>query len=493
MNLLIRGHTFRYEMERLVMMFFPHEKINWFMQEILPQEPCVVSEICRQGDKVLLRADYLDSQSLSCTPQEQLLPTDTAEGELEFALGRLLYRLLCEQTGIKPPWGILTGIRPVKLLRDLYKQSGDEKAAQESFERDYLVSQQKTALAVETERRESPILAMSDRMDFSLYISIPFCPTRCRYCSFVSHGMDKARRLLPSYLAVLHRELRDTADIAKRLGLRLRTVYVGGGTPTVLEVNELDELLNVVAQNFDLSQIWEYTVEAGRPDTITAEKLGVMRAHGVGRVSVNPQTLRDDVLKNIGREHTAEQFLRSYELAVAAGFDCINVDLIAGLPGDDLEGFCSGMDKVISLAPQNITLHTLSVKRAAGFSKMREELRHEYGMAVDMVDYAYRSLAQSAYHPYYLYRQRGTAGNLENTGFSKEGNEGRYNVYIMAESQTILAAGAGAVSKIVHPENGQVSRIYNHKYPYEYIDRYEELLGRKSEIGNIYCGVGEKA
>ncbi len=486
MNLQIIGHTFRYEMERLTMMFYPHEKINWFMDSTPPEGDCVVSLLQPLEDGLLLRGSINEQGVGEVAFLEEILPQNTPDAELELALGRLLYRLLHQKTGIEPPWGILTGIRPVKLLRDMYKKHRSKQAAMRSFEEDFLVSPQKAALAQATEANESPILARSGPQDFSLYISIPFCPTRCRYCSFVSHGMDKARKILPQYLEVLYRELADTAAIAKDLGLRLRTVYVGGGTPTVLEADQLEQLLRRVEKNFDFSQLCEYTVEAGRPDTITREKLEVLHAHGVGRISVNPQTLRDDVLDNIGRAHTVQQFLQSYEMAQNVGFECINVDLIAGLPGDDLEGFCSSMDRVIYLAPQNITLHTLSIKRAAGLGRQREALRGEYGMAVEMVDYAYRALNDAEYHPYYLYRQRGTAGNLENTGFTKTGHEGLYNVYIMAETQTVLAVGAGAVTKVVHPNSTRVGRVYNHKYPYEYVERYNELLSRKQEIAKFY-------
>jgi oxygen-independent coproporphyrinogen-3 oxidase len=236
-----------------------------------------------------------------------------------------------------------------------------------------------------------------------------------------------------------------------------------------------------------LSYLKEYTVEAGRPDTITREKLQVIRKHGAGRISVNPQTFSNQVLQKIGRAHTVEQFLESYQIAREMDFDCINIDLIAGLPGDSFESFCNSVDSAVRLSPENITLHTLSIKRAAGLgSQDAPSLQKEYGMAVDMVDYGYHMFDRAGYHPYYLYRQRNTSGNLENTGFAKPGKDGRYNVYIMAECQTILAAGAGAVTKAVHPVTGEVMRVYNHKYPYEYIARYDELLERKKQLYSFF-------
>ena len=483
MNLLIQGHSFRYEMERLTMMFFPMEKIHWFVDSAPAGEPYVLTRLEQQEDHIRITAGLVDG-----VHQTDSIVLKPEEGEqCELAMGRLLYRSLCRDTGIVPPWGILTGIRPVKLLRDIYAGVESRAAAEEQFAADYLVTPGKVELARRTEGYERAILEQNKPMDFSLYVSIPFCPTRCHYCSFVSHGIQQARKLMPQYLQTLERELMDTAVIAKELGLRLTTVYFGGGTPTTLSSAELDLLMGWVEKYFDLSHLQEYTVEAGRPDTITREKLQVIRDHGAGRISVNPQTFNDQVLKNIGRGHTVQQFLESYQIAREIAFDCINIDLIAGLPGDDMKSFCRSIDSAAALAPENITLHTLSIKRAAGLgSQDASSLQREYHMAVDMVDYGYRAFDKAGYHPYYLYRQRNTAGNLENTGFAKEGKDGRYNVYIMAETQTILAVGAGAVTKAVHPVSGEVFRVYNHKYPYEYISRYQELQKRKDQLYTFF-------
>lgn len=483
MNLLLQGNSFRYEMERLTMMFFPLEKIHWYLEEAPADQPFVLARVEREGESLRLTAGLADGIH---TPESRLV-SQMDEKQTELALGRLLYEALCRATGITPPWGILTGIRPVKLLRELCAQTGNREEAERRFAAEYLVSPAKVALAAQTEGYERAILDLNRPRDFSLYVSIPFCPTRCHYCSFVSHGIKQAQKLMPQYLETLEQELRDTAKIARELGLRLTTVYFGGGTPTTLSAAELDRLMGRVEECFDLSALQEYTVEAGRPDTITREKLAVIRSHGAGRISVNPQTFHDKVLRTIGRSHTVQQFLESYQLARGMGFDCINIDLIAGLPGDDLAGFVQSVDSAIALAPENITVHTLSIKRAAGLGGQDAHLlQKEYSMAVDMVDYSYRALDAAGFHPYYLYRQRSTAGNLENTGFARPGKDGRYNVYIMAETQTILAVGAGAVTKAVHPKTGEVTRVYNHKYPYEYIARYEELLQRKAQLYEFF-------
>ena len=462
------------------MMFFPMEKINWYIDEAPEGEAYVLTRLEQNDNSINLTAGLVDD----IHRPDSIVLEYVDEKETELAMGRLLYRALARDTGITPPWGILTGIRPVKLFRE--QMSGAENA-EKVFHDEFLVSPAKTELAKRTEVYERAILEQNRPMDFSLYVSIPFCPTRCHYCSFVSHGIEQARKLMPQYLETLHKELMDTAAIAKELGLRLTTVYFGGGTPTTLSHQELDLLMGWVERYFDLSHLQEYTVEAGRPDTITKEKLQVIRSHGAGRISVNPQTFHDNVLQNIGRGHTVQQFMDSYSIARAMDFDCINIDLIAGLPGDDLKGFCHSVDSAIALDPENITLHTLSIKRAAGLGSADvHTLQKEYSMAVDMVDYGYRALDKSGYHPYYLYRQRNTAGNLENTGFAKEGKDGRYNVYIMAETQTILAAGAGAATKAVHPITGEVMRVYNHKYPYEYIGRYDELRERKQQLHDFF-------
>jgi oxygen-independent coproporphyrinogen-3 oxidase len=347
---------------------------------------------------------------------------------------------------------------------------------------DYLALPDKIRLALDTGRSQAEILADNRPGDYSLYISIPFCPSRCLYCSFVSHEIGKCRKLIPAYVEKLCEELRATAAIAGKLGWRLRTVYMGGGTPTTLEAADLDRILGVVAENFDLSTISEYTVEAGRPDTVTAEKLAILHRRGVGRISVNPQTMDDRVLDLIGRNHTARQVEESFALAREAGFGWINMDLIAGLPGDSDAGFARTMDQVLALSPENITVHTLTVKRSSTLRSL-ETAYEESPMHLDECLTGVRhTLREAGYRPYYLYRQKGTRQNLENVGYTKPGFESPYNIFIMEEVQTVLAVGAGAVTKLCGPGNA-VKRICNHKYPYEYIGRFGELIDRKAAMG----------
>ena len=320
-----------------------------------------------------------------------------------------------------------------------------------------------------------------------MYISIPFCPSRCSYCSFVSHSVHRAKNIIPKYVELLCEELKVTAKAANDLGLKLETVYMGGGTPTALDENQLDTVLKTVRESFDMSAVREFTVEAGRPDTVTKEKLLAIKNNGVSRISINPQTLNDDVLKAIGRNHTAKQMEDAFMLARSLGFDNINTDLIAGLPSDTYESFVDTVEKIIKLDPESVTVHSLSMKRASTLSMNGDYPEIEAGkIASDMVDYARNRLSECVIVPYYMYRQSKTVGNLENVGYAKSGFEGLYNVYIMDETHTILACGASAVTKLREPNGNFIDRIYNFKYPYEYISRFDEIISRKQGIYNFY-------
>ena len=403
----------------------------------------------------------------------------------EFHFGKMVYDLLSDATGVKPPWGILTGVRPVKLVQRCLSQ-GMSEAETESFFQDRYVSPGKFSLAMETARRQKPILEKVTPKSYSLYISIPFCPSRCSYCSFVSHSIEKAAKLVEPYVELLCRELEATAELAEGLGLTLSSIYMGGGTPTTLTAGQMKQVTDTVSRCFPVREALEYTIEAGRPDTITQEKLEVMKAAGVNRISINPQTLNDEVLAAIGRKHTAQDVLDCIKAARKTGFDNINCDLIAGLNGDTPESFQRTLDRLIQVSPENITVHTLSVKRAARLRQEGEYLEAVHNPAAPMVEYAQEALREAGYNPYYLYRQRDTLGNLENTGYAREGRESYYNVFIMEEAQTILAAGAGATTKLKDPFSIYIERVFNYKYPYEYIERFSDILDRKGKVNRFY-------
>ena len=471
MTLIFSGHPFAYEAERLFRSFFPPVKIAMsHSAEDACGDFCLTGRI-QSGDSVILSVE-LRAGDFSGR-RETVIPADTPDKEQEKELCVLLYGVLSEYTGVKPPWGILTGIRPVKLLSDT-----DEHTAAERL----LVAPEKTRLAHRISEIQRPLIESIPERSFSLYVSIPFCPTRCSYCSFVSHSVDKAAGLVGEYLDRLCEELSATAEAARDAGLRLDTIYFGGGTPTTLSAEQLRRLFAAL-ECFDLSGVREFTVEAGRPDTITREKLEVIKAAGARRISVNPQTMNDGVLEAVGRRHTALQTERAYELAREVGFDSINMDLIAGLPTDDVEGFKRSLDRVCELAPENITVHSLSLKRAA---RLFRECRSEPTGAYEMTSYAHEKLAACGYEPYYLYRQKNTADNCENTGYAKRGTESLYNMFIMEEVQTILAAGAGASTKLVDIPSKRIERISNLKYPYEYLGRFNEVLASKSRMISFF-------
>lgn len=404
----------------------------------------------------------------------------------ELVSAQLLYKLLCDFTGLTQPWGILTGVRPVKLLRRLAEESSEEQAVKK-FEKDFFVSNEKIALSRETEHNERKILELSKPESFSLYVGIPFCPSRCSYCSFVMASIERAEKLIEPYTKLLCEEIKRTAEIANKLGLRLETVYFGGGTPTTLSAEQLDTVLGTVNNSFDMSTCREFTVEAGRPDTIDIAKLFALKENKVDRISINPQTVNDEVLKTIGRKHTAQQFFDAFELARKCGFNNINTDLIAGLPTDTPESFKNSLDSIVRLNAECITVHTLCMKRASRLTTEGVTLDLQQARdAREMLAYTQNILGQNEYIPYYMYRQSRMVGNLENVGWSKRGFESLYNVYVMDETHTILACGSGGVTKLKRNNPDYLERIFNFKYPYEYIDRFDELIQRKSGIMQFY-------
>lgn len=477
MNLYVKNHNFHFELENLTRLFFPNEKITVIRDFSEPQPPYIYTEV---SDKITISVN-IGSFNKSETAVKKLTDDDN-----ELVSAQLLYKLLCDFTGLTQPWGILTGVRPVKLLRRLAEESSEEQAVKK-FEKDFFVSNEKIALSRETEHNERKILELSKPESFSLYVGIPFCPSRCSYCSFVMASIERAEKLIEPYTKLLCEEIKRTAEIANKLGLRLETVYFGGGTPTTLSAEQLDTVLRTVNKSFDMSTCREFTVEAGRPDTIDIAKLFALKENKVDRISINPQTVNDEVLKTIGRKHTAQQFFDAFELARKCGFDNINTDLIAGLPTDTPESFKNSLDSIVRLNAECITVHTLCMKRASRLTTEGVTLDLQQARdAREMLAYTQIILGQNEYIPYYMYRQSRMVGNLENVGWSKKGFESLYNVYVMDETHTILACGSGGVTKLKRNNPDYLERIFNFKYPYEYIDRFDELIQRKSGIMQFY-------
>lgn len=477
MNLYVKNHNFHFELENLTRLFFPNEKITVIRDFSEPQPPYIYTEV---SDKITISVN-IGSFNKSETAVKKLTDDDN-----ELVSAQLLYKLLCDFTGLTQPWGILTGVRPVKLLRRLAEESSEEQAVKK-FENDFFVSNEKIALSRETEHNERKILELSKPESFSLYVGIPFCPSRCSYCSFVMASIERAEKLIEPYTKLLCEEIKRTAEIANKLGLRLETVYFGGGTPTTLSAEQLNTVLGTVNKSFDMSTCREFTVEAGRPDTIDIAKLFALKENKVDRISINPQTVNDEVLKTIGRKHTAQQFFDAFELARKCGFDNINTDLIAGLPTDTPESFKNSLDSIVRLNAECITVHTLCMKRASRLTTEGVTLDLQQARdAREMLAYTQNILGQNEYIPYYMYRQSRMVGNLENVGWSKKGFESLYNVYVMDETHTILACGSGGVTKLKRNNPDYLERIFNFKYPYEYIDRFDELIQRKSGIMQFY-------
>ena len=485
MKLCLINHSYKYELEKLIRIFLPFEKIE-FCEKEEREEPTSVTSLLKGEKETQLSAElFIDNKSFRYS-QTLLNENPDYENECERLLAIALYNCFVEASGYVPEWGILTGVRPAKLFSRL-SSSGGLSSAQEWFKNGLMVSENKISLCRETVTSENRITALSAPISYSLYISIPFCPTRCAYCSFVSHSVEQAKGLIPDYIRLLKEELRLTAEIAKRLNLRLETIYIGGGTPTSLDAEQIGEIMTAVKNCFDLSRLREYTVEAGRPDTVTKEKLDTVKKLGATRISINPQTMNDEVLKQIGRRHTAEETEKAFRLARECGFDNINTDLIAGLHGDNFSSFKATMERVLALEPESVTVHSLSMKRSSTLNVNGLFPEAQMGAeAARMVNFARETLTGKGIFPYYMYRQSKTVGNLENVGYAKRGKECLYNVYTMVETHSVLACGASAVTKLREPNGPYIERIFNYKYPYEYISRFDELVARKDGILRFY-------
>lgn len=488
MTVCFKGADFKYETEAILKLFFPLRHFSFFYDgdEIVPDEDGDNIEISVTGTEVSVKIS-LGNGGYS----EDNVTTDLekfTKNEAEYQSCRMLFLMLRKLTGISPEWGSITGIRPVKKVNALMNEGFSKEDIREKLKEKYFISDRKFELAYLTAATQKHALDTLDKRSCSLYISIPFCPSRCIYCSFVSHSIDtpNAKKLVPLYVDKLCDELKITADIMRETGLSLDTIYIGGGTPSSLSAEQLEKVMKAVKNCFDISDIREYTVEAGRCDTITADKLKVIKAQGATRISVNPQTMNDSVLSAIGRRHDSEGVVKAFRLAREIGFDNINMDTIAGLPTDTPEGFKNTIERLIDLDPEEITVHTLTLKRSANLFREEDMVSDEN--IEEMVNFSFDRLTSAGYLPYYLYRQKNTLKNLENVGYAKAGKESLYNIYIMEEAQTILACGASGSTKLYDPETGKISRVFNYKYPYEYISRFDKMCEKKSEITNFFNG-----
>ena len=491
MKLILDGDINVYYIQTLCMIFFPGEKFGAAAQNE-PGAPELRLKLTKRakGYNAKVTVKY-SGNKVVCSRALDFSPYYTEEKTAKMVCGAAVISACGELMGYRPSWGMLTGVRPSKVATDLLRHGISKTRTKRILTSEYFVIPKKASLATDVALSEQKIIGTPDPRDCSMYISIPFCPTRCSYCSFVSYTSKKLLGLIPEYLVKLMVDLNANFKMIRDLGLHLKSIYIGGGTPTILTAEQLRELLALIAEETDVSLLEEYTLEAGRADTITAEKLAVAKEYGVTRTCVNPQSLCDEVLANIGRCHTAEDFLRAYEIARNSGIPNINTDLIVGLPGDSFKTFSKTFDQILALRPENITVHTFCVKKASDI--LRQD-SHIYslrgGDAGKCVDYSQLKTQQEGYKPYYMYRQKNTVGNYENVGFALEGRECVYNVYMMEEVHSIFAVGAGAVAKLVDYQpkaggNPLIERLFYPKYPYEYL-RDESTQAKCERIKAFY-------
>ena len=488
MKLYLIDHNFRYAVEQMLLTLFPEERPEY------PAEPAaegedyariVLSE--RDGYRIAtcrLRRNGEITAGYASVPMSSFTDSLVKNSKLSQIVKLSFYRAALAAGVKKPVWGALTGVRPGKLMEKILREGKGVPEALRVFREEYDVAPERTGLCLKTAYATLHADETLGEKDVCLYVGIPFCPTRCGYCSFVSQSVEKSMALIEPFFEALLKELHAEAEAIRAADLNVVSLYMGGGTPTTLSAEQLDAFFTALESEIDCSHLREITVEAGRPDTITLEKLRVLRAHNVGRISVNPQTMSDRVLECIGRSHTAEDIRSALALVRRAGGFTVNMDLIAGLPGDDVETFKKTIDQVLTLVPENITVHTLSKKRGSSISEAEAPLPDAEAVG-KMLDYAAHELPDFDYEPYYLYRQKFMSGGFENVGWTKPGSESLYNICIMEELCSILAIGGGASTKLVAP-GGKIQRSFCPKYPKEYIEKIDELCEKKQEIVDWY-------
>ena len=474
MKLTLIGHDDRYAVEQLQMALFPVDTVGEAVSSL------------HRGTKWLTAATAITMDGHTVRAFKRI-PADRETVRLRRqALQQSYYQAAIQLLPELPPWGALAGVRPTKITTKHLLEGGTEKTADALMRNVYYVTPDRRKLAIDCSRSTVAAANMLSENDISLYIGIPFCPTRCAYCSFVSRSIGKRTELMDPYLQALYREIAVTGQLMARSGKTVRTIYIGGGTPTTLTSAQIAQLLDTIRGFFDLSRCIEFTVEGGRPDTLDAEKLRVIAEHGADRMSINPQSMVDSVLRASGRPHRAEDVLRAYEQAMDAGYKAVNMDLIAGLPGDDLAGFRHSLDTVAALNPANITVHTLALKKGADLFEKREGLSSAQEVT-QMVAYANEKLRALGYKPYYLYRQKYMSGSFENVGWSRDNLDCLYNIYMMEEVHTIISLGGGGMNKVNFPD-GSLQRFHNPKFPEQYIAQIESVLAQKEELFSLMKG-----
>ncbi|MDD5864726.1 MAG: coproporphyrinogen dehydrogenase HemZ [Firmicutes bacterium] len=467
MELTLIGHDDRYAVEQLQLSLFPDTQGQ------------AVSALHR-GKTWLTATAHITVNGVTARASRRIKAADETVRLRRRCLQQSFYLAARQLLPAVPPWGALAGVRPTKITTKHLLEGGTPASADKLLRDVYYVTPDRRRLAVECSVSTVWAAGLLQPQDVSVYVGIPFCPTRCSYCSFVSRTIGRKTELLEPYLQALEQEMAVTGRLLADSGRTVRTVYIGGGTPTTLSASQMARLLDAIHQHFDLSRCLEFTVEGGRPDTLDLEKLQTIRAHGADRMSINPQTMQDTVLRACARPHKAADVLRAYDEAVRAGFTAVNMDLIAGLPTDTVEGFCRSLDAVAALNPANITVHTLALKKGADLFEKRENLPSPEAVT-EMVAYAGNTLRRLGYKPYYLYRQKYMSGSFENVGWSRDNLDCLYNIYMMEEVHTILSLGGGGMNKVNLPD-GTLRRFHNPKFPEQYIEMLDTVLKQKEEL-----------
>ncbi len=479
----LKGHDYKYEIAELFKLFTTQFK---FIKEDENFEKTLINEFVKDKNCIKSITKYYEKDDLKLCKEEVFDITSLNEEEIKkkskTIIKRSIFKVLSELYDTYVPWGILTGIRPVKIVHSLLDEGLSEFEIRQNLKDNYLIKDEKIDLALDIAKRERVFIYPIDKNKISLYVSIPFCPTRCVYCSFPSNPMKQFGHLRENYVKAIVKEIKGLAKLLKETNKEIETLYIGGGTPTTLEAEQLDDLIKSLFIELDLTKIKEFTVEAGRPDTITREKLEVMKKHNVTRISINPQTMNNGTLVKIGRDHNVDDIVRCFNMARELGFNNINMDIILGLVDENVEMVRNTLERIKELSPESLTVHTLAIKRA---STLKENLdKYEltrYEEMISMINLSMEYAKSMGLNPYYMYRQKHMLGNLENIGYAKEGFECIYNIQIMEEKQSNLAVGAGAISKYVYVDEDRIERTDNVKNVEIYIDRVDEMIERKEK------------
>ncbi|SCL95685.1 coproporphyrinogen dehydrogenase HemZ [Sporanaerobacter sp. PP17-6a] len=484
----LKGHDYRYEMYELIREFFFGEDIIFldedeeykdkeiFIENLLTEKSndwTVETKIYKDG---ILTTNVKDKSI-----QNLNIGRKSLNKKIKNGIKINLYESLTDFTGIKIPWGILTGVRPIKIVHDLMNKEAAQDEIFNVLVNGYKIDKEKAELIIRVAERQRKYIGDIKKDDFSLYISIPFCPGRCYYCSFPSNAIESNRCYVDEYTRKLIHEIESIGEIMKNRSIR--TVYIGGGTPTAIPIKNLDEVIQCIYKTFNKDNIDEITVEAGRPDTMDRDMLSMLKKNRIDRISINPQTMNDRTLKALGRNHSSEDIKEVYYLAKEIGFDIINMDLIVGLPKEEINDVIHTLDEIKKLNPENLTVHTLAIKKGSKFIEHQDYFKKINREKIEkMIEISQEYAKEMNIKPYYLYRQKQMLGNFENTGYAKEGTECIYNIAIMEEKETIIGAGAGAVSKIYYPEDNKLERVPNVKDLREYLTRIDEMIERKSKV-----------